>query len=137
MITIENAILKLNNQEYPLRVSRQFEQELKDSELVIIYGASDDLIEFGGAISDELGAGNGTIKHIYKTGIIGDRDKVDSDEDMELYLKNKQNSKEIKAIWGINDISWQYETEIPHKVFHIVEDDEIYCIGIIFSINDI
>jgi hypothetical protein len=64
-------------------------------------------------------------------------------EDCPYFEKLKQKAKTIEAIWCEGDeekenpISWTYETDIPHSTFGIVEDDEIYCIGIVFSINDL
>ena len=44
----------------------------------------------------------------------------------------------IKALWcKEDDITWTYKTDIPHETFMIYEDDEAYCRGIVFLINDL
>ena len=32
---------------------------------------------------------------------------------------------------------WTYETEIPCERFDIWEDGEVYCVGLVFSIEDL
>jgi len=49
----------LNGTEYPLRISNELSKQAADHGLVIVYGASDDLVEFAGAINDELCAYDG------------------------------------------------------------------------------
>jgi hypothetical protein len=34
-------------------------------------------------------------------------------------------------------IPWGYETTIPHEKFNLMEDGEVFCLGIVFSINDL
>jgi len=47
---------KLNGREYGKEITRPEAQQAKEDGIVIVYGASDDLMEFEGAISDEIGA---------------------------------------------------------------------------------
>ena len=48
-------------------VTAETEKQIaKDSGLVIVYGASDDLMEFEGAIEDEIGCYDGDTIHITK-----------------------------------------------------------------------
>ena len=35
------------------------------------------------------------------------------------------------------EYTWVYHTEIPHACFDIVEGNEKYCRGIVFSLNDL
>ena len=37
----------------------------------------------------------------------------------------------------MSNVSWSYLTDIPHKTFDIMEDGEIYCRGIVFSLDDL
>jgi hypothetical protein len=64
------------------------------------------------------------------------------DGDCPYFEKLKQKAKEIEAVWCAERnedevISWQYITEIPCLYFEIIEDEEVYCIGIVFSINNL
>ncbi len=126
----------LNGTEYPLRITKELRGIAKDSGLVIIYGASDDLMEFDGAIYDELGVYDGGEVYLTSNGILPDKDDMELDtfEEIENWEQHKNKAVLVKAIWAENDISWQYETKIPHVVFDIVEDEDIYCRGIIFEL---
>lgn len=55
-LTKESLALKLNNCQIDEEISKTDEQEAKKNNLVVVFGASDDLIEFRGAINDEQGA---------------------------------------------------------------------------------
>ena len=44
--------------------------------------------------------------------------------------------REIEAVWcAPGKPTWSYETDIPHATFNICEDGELYCEGIVFSID--
>ena len=45
----------------------------------------------------------------------------------------------ITAVWcdPESGASWSYKTDIPHETFNIYEDGELFCIGIVFSIDDL
>lgn len=129
---------ELNGTEYPFRPTRDIIQKAIDNNLVIVYGASDDLMELEGAIVEEVVASGGGIVRVYKSGVLGSRDDLDTDEDLEAWLQNKSNSKAIEAKWcETEEYSWTYQTDIPHSVFDIVEGSEKYCRALVFSVDDI
>lgn len=134
-LTVQNVVDKLNKTEYPLRIDPEFAKELKEAGLVVVYGHSDDLIEFEGAIYDELGAGDGTQFLISPDGVLCDRDQLDTDEELEKWLNNKKIAKTITSFWYKDDISWQYETDLVHQVFEVVEYDDIFCKALVFDLN--
>lgn len=99
-------------------------QKIKENNLVVVYGCSDDLIEFDGYFSDEADVYVGGDVYINKTGISNNIDK----------------SAKITAIWCDNnsEYCWTYKTNIPHMTFHLNEEDgNKYCEGIVFNINDL
>jgi hypothetical protein len=49
----------------------------------------------------------------------------------------KDSAPKIEAVWDRDGFSWVYETKIPHATFIIKEDDDNYCRGIVFSIDDL
>lgn len=93
--------------------------------LVVI---SDDLMEFNGAICDEGGCFDGGRVYF-------DKDGVDQE--------GEERANWIDARWcdGMNrdglPATWTYETEIPCERFDIWEDGEVYCVGLVFSIEDL
>lgn len=115
---------KLDGREYGSEITREEQTEALQNRLVVVYGNSDDLIEFNGCIDDE------------RTCFMGDDFGIKS-KNMKVkrgYLKNK-----ISAIWNNKELgtSWSYETNIPHATFKINEEENLYCIGIVFSIYDL
>ncbi len=116
---------------YPQFTKEEIETA-KENEFVIVYGASDDLMGFEGAIQDEGGCFDGGKIFFNRNGVCQDGEK------------EKDYPNWINAIWcgGEKDvdgrgITWAYETEIPHETFMIYEGCEPYCRGIVFSINDV
>lgn len=129
---------QLNGSEYPLRPSSEIKALAKENGLVIVYGQSDDLIEFDGAIYDEADVYDGGTVRLDQKGLMPNRDDIDSDDDLEDYFSRKDTAKAIEALWCAEDeYSWTYKTDIPHETFDIFEDGERYCRGIVFSLSDL
>lgn len=113
--------------------------ELKEAGLVIVYGQSDDLMEFDGAIYDEVGCYGGWTTHVDRHGVL-DSSQVDDDWDaIAQFVQRKKAARAIKAIWSEKrgEPAWSYETDIPHAAFEIMQDGEVYCRAIVFSIHDL
>lgn len=113
----------INGREIGKEVDKEIEEFAKENELVIIYGASDDLAEIEGAIYDEVGVSDGGL--IYFNGDDIYRSECE-DERCPHEVKIQENCKTVEAVWNENNISWTYKTEIPHEIFKIMEDGEIY-----------
>lgn len=118
---------KLNGIAYGESISSSIIAEAKEAGIVIVIGASDDLIEFSGAIEDEGGCCDGGTVYF-------DRDGISQDD--------TKRANEIEAVWcgktaDGQEASWVYETDIPHEKFYVYEDEEIYCEGIVFSVEDL
>jgi hypothetical protein len=125
--------------EYPLKIAKDIEAAAKAAGIVIVYGASDDLMEFRGAVDDEVVAWEGRTVRVDAAGLLPDFDDIDKDDKDELrdYFKREGGGKEIEALWASEgDYSWTYKTEIPHETFEIVEDGAPYCRGIVFALAD-
>lgn len=142
-MTKEELAAKLNNIQYGVPISRATEAEAKASGLVIVYGASDDLMEFSGAFSEEVGAWNGATVNVDRQGVMAVWNEIDDDDRRDIdfmreYFKREGGGKSIEAIWaGEDGYSWAYRTDIPHATFEVLEDDDAYCLGIVFSLSDL
>jgi|APCry1669189000_1035189.scaffolds.fasta_scaffold12894_8 hypothetical protein len=130
---------KLNGREYGEEISREEERLVKESNLLVIFGASDDLLELRGIISDEAGCFGGGSFLIDSKGIIPSWENVcrDDEESVRLYFMRKPAAKSIKAIWCHDGVPWRYETDIPHLTFNVMEGLEIYCIGMVIHRDDL
>ena len=111
-MTIKEWAGLLDGREYVREMTRAEELQAKEDRVVIVFGASDDLCEFRGAVYDEVGCNDGGVVNLIPR---------------------------IEAVWCDRELgsSWSYRTEIPHETFRIVEDRvDLYCVGIVFSLDD-
>lgn len=130
---------KINGKQYGhLMFSKEETDLVKENGIVIIYGLSDDLMEIDGAIWDEVYAYRGRTVYLTEDGL------VEYDEELEngFVNENKKSKNVIHAIWCGKDengetIPWTYETDIPHETFFVYEEEELFCIGIVFYLKDL
>jgi hypothetical protein len=132
-MNIHDVAAKLNGIQYRQgEPDRAFEKVLRDNRLVVVIGSSDDLVNFYGAISDERGAYE---HYIDATGFL--RNNCDC-EDCPYYAEIIKSAKVIEPEWCMHpDYVWTYKTDIPHAVFDVMEEDEKYCRGIVFSLDNL
>ena len=130
---------KLNGREYLREITDEEAKQAKASGLVVVYGASDDLIEFRGAIHDEGDCYDGGEILFDSKGVLPSWGVAsDSEESAEAYFERKPKARMIKALFAKEgSYTWTYCTAIPHETFEIVEDGEPYCRGIVFNIGEI
>lgn len=112
-------------------------EEIKAKQLgyVIVFGASDDLMEFRGAIYDEVGCFGGGTAYLNKDGLL-----EECECQCKYYRQRLKDAYEITAHWCHEDadgFTWSYETEFQHETFRIFEGDDKYCLGIVFDINEL
>lgn len=129
---------KLTGMEYPVQIPEELVKEAKASGLVIVYGASDDLMEFEGAIYDEVGVSDGGVAFVDSKGLTLDFNQLCEEKNfdgLQDYFSRFSKRKEIEALWcEEGKYSFTYKTDIPHETFEVVEDGEPYCRGIVFSL---
>jgi hypothetical protein len=120
----------LNGRQYREEITDEEAIQAKQSGLVVVYGASDDLMYFAGVIAEELGAYEGKTVYLNENGLLVN----DCVDDCPHFEKLKQSARTIKVCWGKYGFDWVYETTIPHATFDIFEDNELYCRGIVFEL---
>jgi hypothetical protein len=110
-----------------------FCKELRREGIVVVRGYSDDLVEFDGAISDELGA----YDHYFnEKGLV--RNECDDDRCPYFEKMMKDVLYYIKPQWcETKEYCWTYDTNIPHVTFDVMEDGDKYCKGIVFKLSDL
>lgn len=124
----EQLAEQLNGNEYGSEHTKEQALLAKKNGLVIVYGQSDDLIEFEGAVYDEVGMYEGgeiTINSGVAPEFTEDGDITDS-----LNL--------IRADWAPDEtLSWRLTANFPFAKFVVNEDGEPYCEGFVFDIKDL
>lgn len=109
-------------------------KEAAEKDLVVVFGYSDDCMEFRGTIDDEIGCWNGRTIFLTKEGGITEDDTLNR----------------LDAVWcGMIDgmrvmdeedaarIPWTYKTSFPCSEFLMYEDGSSYCRGIVFSLKSL
>lgn len=136
-MTTKELAKTLNGRNYGSEITSEEAQAAKGAGIVVAYGYSNDNVEFRGAIDDEVGAWNGTTVYLTKTGLLD----TPTDDCLEYdcpYLRAVLSSaRKIKAVYGKGVASWTFVTGIPHETFNIYEDGELFCVGIVFSMEDL
>jgi hypothetical protein len=137
-MTKETLANRLNGVIYTEEMTAETERQAKDAGLVVVFGASDDLIEFRGAIRDEVGCYEGGDIFLHRGGPLADHD-ADGECGCNFcgWRDAKAKSAVISAIWDRDGYSWTYKTAIPHATFDVMEDNEKYCRGIVFNLADV
>lgn len=136
-MTKETFAAEFNGIEYPFTVPKHLAALAKTAGIVIVYGASDDLMEFDGAIHGEIGVYGGGTAFLVDGKLWGEEPDCDCQYAKAAHQAAMANGKAIEALWCAEaGYSWTYKTDIPHVTFEIVEDGEPYCRGIIFDLKD-
>ena len=131
MVTKEIAAL-LDGMEYNEELPVEVVSDAKRNGVVIVFGASDDLMEFRGAIEDEADCYKGGFILFDKGGLV--KNKCDN-EDCPYFREKLLPSKYIEAIWDSEGYSWIYKTGIIHETFEILKEGRKYCRGVVFSMG--
>lgn len=120
-------------------ICRSEERQATDAGLVVAYGYSDDGVEFRGAIDCEIAAWNGTTIYVTPDGLLEAPACTDDVEDCacKYFAAARKAAKTIEAVWGAGGVSWTFKTDIPHETFNIYEDGELFCVGIVLSVEDL
>ena len=124
----------LDGREYRKEITSQEIEELKEDGLTVIFGASDDLCEFRGAYSNEIDCYNGGKFSYVKE--INDfvRSNYYERNNSELITINLEERPSLNITYA----PWEYTIPegIDFRNFRIMEDGEVYGVGIVFRWSD-
>lgn len=130
-MTKEQLAERLNGRECGKEVALADRNLAKENSLVVVFGYSDDNMEFEGAINDEVGCYDGGTAYLNETGLWVNECEY---EGCPYAEKEAAKCKTIEAVWhDEGSPCWTYETDIPHATFNIYEDDELWCVGMVFE----
>ena len=126
----------LNGRQRGEEITESESEAAKESGLIVVFGYSDDNAELRGAIDDEVGCFDGGEIYITKNGVLNTDCACGMYHDCDFARMAFSQAKKISAIWG-EDVPWSYETDIPHATFDIFDGEDLFCRGIVFSIEDL
>ena len=128
-MTKEELAARIDGCEYGRELTDAEIALAKESGLVVVYECSDDLIEFDGAIEQELDVYRGDTVHVCEHGAATE-DMMEQPPDGRM--------QEIEAVWCPPEGgSWAYRTKIPHATFKVMMAGELYCTGIVCDSKDV
>lgn len=131
----EQLAEKLNGREYGSEIEKAECAEAKAAGLVVIFGYSDDNVEFRGAVFDEVGIyGSGKLK-VSRKGALPAHDGCDCE--FCGYNDIARKCVEINVAWATDEFTWELSADIPSAPFTIFDGGEKYCRGLVISIDDI
>ena len=158
-LTKEQLAAELDKWEYGEFIPKATIQAAKENNLVIVFGRSDDVVTFEGAICDEDGAYNGGITYLSREGIPENECIEECCPYYERQIKSAIKSGEVQLLevyWcgqcedkkmdeeeyaSLGKPTWCYKTTMPHAVFSVyeTEDDEqgYYCRGIVIDLDEV
>jgi hypothetical protein len=135
-MTLETAAAALHGNQYASEGSKQLWVDMKAAGLIAVFGASDDLTEFRGAIDDETGAGDGTEHFLTRKGVL--QSQCDEGEDCPYFREKLEATPvAVTAHFDEEGYTWFLETALLHTTFDIMEDDETYCRGLVIRLEDL
>ena len=137
-MTAKELAAMLDGNECGDEISKDLARQAKAAGLVVVFGASDDLIELEGAIYDEID-GPGEFR-LDTEGLCPEWDESDAltkDEARE-YFRRENTGCTVEAIWCEDEsFSWTFTTDIPHETFIINEEGKKFCRGIVIALADL
>jgi len=132
LVKIMELAKKLHGREYLEEITEEEAFEAKRNRLVVVFGASDDLMEFRGAVDDEVPCYEGGDAFVTEHGLFVNICECD---DCPYHKEEIKKAKKITALWNKMEYSFVYVTDILHESFDIMEGDIKYCKGIVFSLD--
>ncbi len=136
-MTVKELARLLDGRRYGYVITNDEQAVAKAANLVIAYGYSDDLLEFEGAICDEVGAYEGGTAYVKNGFLIAAPHCGDESNQCKLYQEFLSTAHKITAVWrGGAGPCWTIQTDIPHETFKIYEDREVVSVGIVFRAED-
>ena len=129
-----------------LLTGRQIDEEItkeectlaRESGLVVVFGTSDDLTEFRGAIYDEQDSYSGANLGLLPDGKMFPIDQGHVCNCDFCGFKSGVAYKRIEAFYDCDrEWLWTFDTTIPHATFEVYDDEAKYCLGIVFAMEDL
>ena len=108
----------------------------RDNGLVMVYGASNDLMEIDGSIRDEVVCLNSGIVYLDESGMWVNECENDG---CPYAMREQAKCRDILALrHAEGNPYWAYKTDIPHATFNLYDDyddSELWCVGIVFELS--
>ena len=110
--------------------SKELFEKAKENNIVILYGASDDLLELEGVIREEESCEDGRDFGLNPSEEISFLQEMN----LKILWYGSINEEEIEA--DSDNIAWTFKYNDKYQVetFNIVDDSELNCIGLVVQL---
>jgi hypothetical protein len=139
-MTAKELAQQLNGLPYPFRAPADLVAKAKAEGLVILYGASDDLMKLVGAFNDEVDCYNGGTGEVDAKGVLPSFEDLEGEDKATFrkYFQREARASSIRALWSAEPgYLWTYLTDIPYEPFELLADGRPLCRGIVFAVSDL
>lgn len=132
---------RLDGRDYGDEITIAEGKEAASQRLVVVFGTSDDLLEFRGAIDDELSAWEGVSVSIDRDGL--QQGECENKCECKICVRVrgmlKESASTVRAIWSerSDGPAWTIECDFPSYPFMIQEDGDPFCQGAVFSLDSL
>ncbi len=140
-MTKEELASRLNGREYRSEITRDEAKEAAINGLIVIYGYSDDNVEFDGALRDEVGCFGSVKIQVARVG--GKLSLVEPHDDDAAYIKRGWSPPtvafSVNAEWCPEGFEggWRITPSVPFASFDIMEDGGLFCRGAVIDERDL
>ena len=126
---------RLDGRQMGSEITEEEEALAREAGLVVVFGCSDDNVELMGAIDAEVPAYNGTAVYLGPNGLLVNGC---DDDRCPYFLRERERAPRFKAKWNDGDgAAWSYEVPWPHETFRVMEDGDLFCVGVVFALADV
>ena len=128
----------LDGRQVGKELTEQEEHAAKRTNLLIVFGASDDLVELRGAINNEASARwRDTKVHIDPELPAMMDSACECGKECPYFQDLLAGKPWIQPQWDKGGVPWTYSTAIPNAKFKILDGDELYCIGLVIDLDEV
>ncbi len=131
--TKETLAALLDGREYRDEITKEEAKDAERSGLVVVFGYSDDNVEFRGAITDELGCYRPQTFYVHRRGLLLDPSHGECEH---CVKRTAEVAKKCAAIEARHEDGWRFNTQLPIARFTINEDGQFFGEGFVFELSD-
>jgi hypothetical protein len=127
-MTAEDFAKKLDGREVGNEITEAERDEARNSGLLVVFGYSDDNVEFSGMFEDECSS----VGEIFftRTGLIGRH--VDCECEFCGFKDATKTAFSLESKFGTQ--GWMFKTKLPHFKFKVMDDGIVYGEGLVIQL---
>lgn len=136
MLTATALAAMLDGRQYGDEITKDEEKLAAEAGLVVVFGYSDDNVELRGAIDAEVSAFNGTIVRLDGADVL---ENDCENEACPHFERASARAPFFRALWDAPGAgaAWTFDVRWPHATFRVMEDGDLFCVGVVFALADV